>query len=195
MKIAASAYLTPDGAFNSHTGKSYVSIPMDTETLYNAMHFEYPRFFKMDKLSQVAFLIIEDLLKESHPGPNCSIQLWNKHSSYNADMQHLANIEQGVSGPVNFTYTLPNIMLGELSIRYKLYSESVVFITNTPPDFKLMEETIQVYLKDNDEQRILAGWIDVAEIASGFICDIRKNEYETDNLAEEFKKLYECIIL
>lgn len=195
MKITASAYLTLKGIFNSHTGQSYMAVPMDTESLYKAMQLDYPRFFKMDKLSQVAFLLSEDLLKQNFPGSECSIQLWNKHSSYTADMQHLENIEQGVPGPANFTYTLPNIMLGELSIRYKLYSESVVFITDTPPDFKLMEETLRLYLHDSNEQRILAGWIDVAESASGFMCDICQNENATDSLAEEFKKLYEFLIL
>jgi hypothetical protein len=195
MKITASVFLTSEGVFSSHTGKLFKAGPMDTESLYNVMQLDYPRFFKMDKLSQVAFLIVEDLVSKNALDSNCGIQIWNQHSSYTADMKHLINIEQGGGGPANFTYTLPNIMLGELSIRFNLHSESVVFITNTPPDFKLMEETLHLYLNDTKEQRILAGWIDVSEVASGFMCDIRQSEHETDNLADEFKKLYECIIL
>lgn len=195
MKIVASTYLTSKGFLNSHSGQVYMAARMDTESLYHAMQLDYPRFFKMDKLSQVAFLLAEDLLKNDQPGSDCSIQIWNKHSSYTADMQHLVNIEQGVSGPANFTYTLPNIMLGELSIRYKLFSESAVFVTDAPPDFKQIEETVRLYLNDSKEQRLLAGWIDVADNASGFICDIRQSENEPESLSEGFKKLYEFLIL
>lgn len=195
MKIKASTYITTRGTLQSKTGQLYTASLLDTAAIYTAMGVDYPRFFKMDKLSQTAFLLAEDLLKGDLPAHDCSIQLWNQHASYTADIQHLENIKNGVPGPANFTYTLPNIMLGELSIRYQLFSETAVFISGAPPDFGQMEQTLRLYLEETGETRILAGWVDVSDNAYGFICDIRVDNETNVCLADEFRKLFELLIL
>ena len=56
----------------------------------------------------------------------------NSNSSLDVDIKHNASIadkEKYFPKPAVFVYTLPNIMLGELSIRHLLRGENIFFVS------------------------------------------------------------------
>jgi hypothetical protein len=194
MKIYSKTCLTHNGYVYSN---EEVICSIENDNLISGIEYlklEYPKFYKMDPLSQIAFLLAELLLKKEPIEKESGIFIWNKESSIIADLKHIKNINEGNSGPANFTYTLPNIMLGELTIRHKIYGETGVFICNDPPDFDLIIKTIEAYMQETGEERVLAGWINAFDKNIGFLCDIRKS-INNESVKSQLKSLYEFINL
>ena len=102
---------------------------------YKTQNTKYPKFFKMDHLSKLAFLASDILLKSQslnlEEENNIALVFSNKASSLDTDLKHQESIQKKDNyypSPAVFVYTLPNICLGEISIKYKLYSENSFFI-------------------------------------------------------------------
>ena len=104
--------------------------------VYKDQQWKYPKFFKMDALSKLAFLGAELLFQESSfldtNGENkVGIVLSNRAASLDTDRNHQASITDEAAwfpSPAVFVYTLPNIGIGEICIRHKLYSENAFFV-------------------------------------------------------------------
>src|SRR6476469_9939473 len=95
-------------------------------------HFgiDYPKFYKMDNLSKLAFLGSELLLQKESPQSDIALIFANKSSSLDTDVKHnnsIADKKNYFPSPAVFVYTLPNICLGEISIRHQLKSENSFF--------------------------------------------------------------------
>ncbi|RZJ35240.1 MAG: 3-oxoacyl-ACP synthase [Flavobacterium sp.] len=91
----------------------------------------YPKFFKMDNLSKLAFLGAEILLKDREIPSDTALVFANRSSSLDTDVQYSKSIADKTDyypSPAVFVYTLPNICLGEISIRHQLKSENSFFI-------------------------------------------------------------------
>ena len=101
---------------------------------YRNFEMQYPKFFKMDALSKLAFLGSELLLSpitSTEQENNIALVLANKSSSLDTDVKYQESIsdkENYYPSPAVFVYTLPNICLGEISIRHQLKSENSFFI-------------------------------------------------------------------
>lgn len=130
-------------------------------------HFEigYPKFFKMDALSKLAFLASELLLNETvNPEEENDIALLfaNKSSSLDTDVKYqesIASRENYFPSPAVFVYTLPNICLGEISIKHQLKSENTFFIFDAfNPDFTL--QYANVLLDTAKAEKVLCGWVE-----------------------------------
>ena len=130
-----------------------------------AIHLEmnYPKFYKMDNLSKLAFLAAEVVLKNSSENnQNIAIILSNKASSLDTDRKHqasISNINNYYPSPSVFVYTLPNICIGEISIRHQLHSENSFFIF---PEFNANHLFLNAnyLLKNNKAEKVLCGWVD-----------------------------------
>jgi len=104
--------------------------------IYKQLSTKYAKFYKMDRLCKLAFLtseflLADDLHKRYRPD-EVAMVFSNSYSSFDTDEKH----NQSISDPHNyfpepatFIYTLPNIMLGELSIRYDIKGENIFFIS------------------------------------------------------------------
>ena len=95
-------------------------------------HFgiQYPKFFKMDNLSKLAFLGSELLLGQNRD-PETALLFANASSSLETDVTYQESISDKQNyypSPAVFVYTLPNICLGEISIRHQLKTEKSFFI-------------------------------------------------------------------
>lgn len=134
---------------------------------YRHFGVQYPKFFKMDALCKLAFLTAELLLPAAGlpqrlaPGA-LGVALANRSSSLLTDLVHQQSIQdpaRHLPSPAVFVYTLPNIMLGEVSIRHQLTGENTLFITE---DFE--PDTLEVYveqlLAEQSSQACLCGWIE-----------------------------------
>ena len=127
---------------------------------------EYPKFFKMDNLSKLAFIAADVLLKNEHINPkednDIAIVFSNKSSSLDTDRKHQESIQNKESyypSPAVFVYTLPNICIGEISIKYKLYSENSFFIFDNFNAAHLYSYTNSL-LSSEKATQVLCGWVE-----------------------------------
>jgi hypothetical protein len=127
---------------------------------YSFLKIEYPKFYKMDRLSQLGFLAAEILLKDrklsaEYSAAQIGLVISNANSSLDTDMKYAASAKT-IGSPALFVYTLPNIVAGEICIRHGFKGENAFFVT---PEFDadLMSE----YLSVVPSPATLCGWIDV----------------------------------
>lgn len=129
---------------------------------YQHFGIGYPKFFKMDKLSKLAFLAASRLLTEER---NTALLFANRSASLDTDLVYQRSIEDKEAyypSPAVFVYTLPNICLGEISIKYKLYSENSFFVFENFPSafFPAYADTLIQTGKADD---VLCGWVEMLE--------------------------------
>ncbi len=133
---------------------------------YKSLDTSYSKFFKMDNLSKLAFLAADVLLEEvNSQEENIAIVLSNRASSLDTDRRHQNSIEDEANyypSPAIFVYTLPNICIGEISIKHKLLSENSFFIFdhfNAAYLFDYAESLINT----KKAGKVLCGWVDFDE--------------------------------
>lgn len=133
---------------------------------YKSFGLKYPKFFKMDNLSKLAFLTAEAILKNEQLNldaeNNIAIVLSNRASSLDTDRAHqtsIQNKEKYYPSPAVFVYTLPNICIGEISIKYKLYSENSFFIFDRFNADHLLTSANSL-LESGKADQVLCGWVD-----------------------------------
>lgn len=100
-----------------------------SENVYSEMACNYPKFFKMDILSRVAFLATELLnpdLTELDKG-KIAVVLSTKSGCLEVDKKFEASRKE-IASPALFVYTLPNIMLGEICIKNGFKGEQMCTI-------------------------------------------------------------------
>lgn len=136
---------------------------------YKSLNTNYPKFFKMDNLSKLAFLAADILLKEqklnSQKENNIALVFSNKSSSLDTDRKHqksIQNKEEYYPSPAIFVYTLPNICLGEISIKYTLHSENSFFIFDHFKTKHLLHYANSL-LATKKAEKVLCGWVDFEE--------------------------------
>ncbi|WP_192348201.1 3-oxoacyl-ACP synthase [Algoriphagus sp. Y33] len=134
------------------------------KTAFKELDSIYPKFYKMDKLCQLAFLGSEYLLKQTKQtfgDDEVALVFYNGQSSLDTDSKHQQLIyERAKVSPAVFVYTLPNIMMGEIAIRNKWYGENLLILK---PSFNFEEWTMEADLLISGEKATycLGGWIDV----------------------------------
>lgn len=133
---------------------------------YKFFNTRYPKFFKMDNLSKLAFLAADVLLKDitsnTEKEHNIAIVLSNKASSLDTDRRHqesIADANNYFPSPAVFVYTLPNICIGEISIKHKLFSENSFFIFDHFNADYLQNYTNNL-LETGKAESVLCGWVD-----------------------------------
>ncbi|MBC3757200.1 3-oxoacyl-ACP synthase [Hyunsoonleella sp. SJ7] len=166
------------------------------KTVYRSQEAKYPKFFKMDNLSKLAFLAADILLNhgnDSERGENIAIVFSNKASSLDTDRKHQESIQDKDNyfpSPAVFVYTLPNICIGEISIRHKLYSENSFFIFDA-----FNAEHLSVYsntlLSQKKADEVLCGWVefDNENNYHAFIYLVSK-EGNVENKKQEINELF-----
>ena len=126
----------------------------------------YPKFYKMDKLSQLGFIASELLLKQESPRKEqCTdraVVLFNHSSSVWVDREYAKSITIGddyFPSPSLFVYTLPNIVCGEIAVRNGYHAETSFYIL-PHKDENMMHQILASTFLDETIQSILTGWID-----------------------------------
>lgn len=137
-----------------------------SKQVYKEKGIAYPKFFKMDNLCKLAFLASELLLENANINTkdkeSMAIVLSNNSSSLDTDRRHqktINNKENYYPSPTVFVYTLPNITIGEISIRHQIKGENAFFVSNTFNE-KLIEQYASALIKNKKSKFILCGWID-----------------------------------
>ena len=126
----------------------------------------YPKFYKMDRLSQLGFVASELLLAQEDPrkGPctDRAVVLFNHSSSVCADRafaQTIVPSEDYYPSPSLFVGTLPNIVCGEIAIRHGYHSETSFYIMSEK-DESMINKVIQSTFLDKTVHSMVTGWVD-----------------------------------
>lgn len=132
------------------------------KSAYKKLQLDYSKFFKMDSLSKLAFIAADVLLK-TEKEKNMALVLSNRAASLDTDRKHQKSIKdptQYYPSPSVFVYTLPNICLGEISIKHKLFSENSFYVFD---EFSpsILHSYSSNLLHNNKAEKVLCGWVDV----------------------------------
>lgn len=167
IKILHTSSINKDGVFQD--GKLLFKPEADEMGLffketYKTLGQKYSKFHKMDKYAKLAFLLNEVLLKpgfEAADKKQIAVVLANKTASTGTDLEFLKGIEnpdEFFPSPSNFVYTLPNVMIGEICIRNKIFGENACFIMD-----HYNKETLLNYIGiscQSDTQYCIGGWVE-----------------------------------
>ena len=142
---------------------------------YQNLEINYPKFFKMDNLSKLAFLAADLLLKKvinTSNENNIALVFANASSSIDTDIKYQNSISDEANyfpSPAVFVYTLPNICIGEISIRHQLKSENSFFIF-AEFNSTFMVKYANFLLENKKADKVLCGWVEFYnEKYKGFI--------------------------
>ncbi len=136
------------------------------KSAYRQLDIDYPKYHKMDGLCKAIFVATELLARASGPFLGDTALIFaNRSASYLSDSKHATGIfdpENPGASPATFVYTLPNIAMGEISIRHQLHSENVFFIFDRYlPEF-LVPYTHTV-LDSRPTGSAIGGWTEISE--------------------------------
>ena len=169
VQVAHSVKITPHSVIVD--GKQ---IEVDAEAdnllteIYKRYIGSYPKFYKMDRLSQLGFVASELLLsKETRrqgdkETSSRAVVLFNHTSSLWVDREYTKSIAVGEDyfpSPSLFVYTLPNIVCGEIAVRNGYHAETSFYIL-PHKDEDMMQQVLTSTFLDHSLQSIVAGWID-----------------------------------
>ncbi len=148
------------------------------KAIYKYLNLSYRKFYKMDSLSKLSFLASEFILDKNDQDKNISIVFSNNASSLDTDrlyQQAIDDMDKYYPSPAIFVYTLPNIGIGEISIKHHLQSENAFFVFNEyKASFHHNYEQLLVKTKKSDA--VLAGWTNIdANKYEAFIYLVSKN--------------------
>lgn len=162
---------------------------------YTSFETKYPKFFKMDNLSKLAFLTADILLKQENLNAeenNIALVFSNHASSLDTDRKHQESIENKEAyypSPAVFVYTLPNICMGEISIKHKLYSENSFFIfARFHPEY--LYEYSDYLLQTGKTEKVLCGWVDFDEHEYESFLYLIDSEGKFEHNTKEITELY-----
>ena len=141
-----------------------VSIPSGASLteLYRQWVGDYPKFFKMDTLSKLGFLLTE-ILVHNEPDrftfrEDRAVLVFSREGCVTND-RHYAESMKDFPSPSLFVYTLPNIVSGEISIRNKWGGESSAYVLESYDEARIWELVRQAF-QDKCTKSALVAWID-----------------------------------
>ncbi|MDR1331503.1 MAG: 3-oxoacyl-ACP synthase [Tannerella sp.] len=138
--------------------------------LYRSLKTDYPKFFKMDRLSKLGFLASELIFGDAAarsfaPRRDMAVICFNRSSSLDTDVAYQATIQRDddyFPSPSLFVYTLPNIVAAEIAIRNRIYGETSFCVC---PHFDAagMETAVRLAFRDESVCCVLAAWVECFE--------------------------------
>jgi len=137
------------------------------KSAYKYYNIGFPKFYKMDNLAKLAFMSSELLLRgmdiqDRYKPLELGIVLVNSSSTLDTDDRYFKTIidkSNYFPSPAVFVYTLPNIMVGEISIRNKIMGENITFVAEKydPP---YLYDYVNILLSENRIRSCICGWVE-----------------------------------
>jgi len=169
------------------------------KSVYRHLKPSYNKFFKMDEISKLGFLAAEVLLSDidtsSYNEEDISIILSNSHSTLVTDQNHQLTVDDYDNffpSPSVFVYTLPNIMIGEISIRHKFRGENTFFIVENF-NAELITNHINSLFLTRKSKAFLGGWVNQSEDDYEAFLYWVSGEGDFKHNATEINRLYKLI--
>lgn len=164
------------------------------KSAYDLNASPYMKFFKMDDLCKLAFVASEFLLKnkklsEQYGAENVSLLFANTSSSLDTDINYYGTVK-GFPSPSLFVYTLPNIMMGEISIRNKIKGENAFFVFEKFQADFLCNYATQL-IEEKKAKAVIIGWVELLkENYEAFLCLAEETEKGAELTTENLNKFY-----
>lgn len=179
-KLAPSHHDKPDYVKTHHVSLSpgqliidgtRQTLPSDEKDWLTAIYKQYvgsyPKFYKMDMLSRLAFVATEVLLQAEGKerfidSDDRAVLMFNHSSSIQADRSYLATIaddENCFPSPSVFVYTLPNMAIAEVAMRNLYHGETSLYILPERDD-NTMQQVVLASLLDESTRSMITGWLD-----------------------------------
>ncbi|MBP9152197.1 MAG: hypothetical protein KBF73_07945 [Flavobacteriales bacterium] len=160
-------------------------------SIYKHIGLTYPKFFKMDELSRLGFIGAEMTLMrselEEYADDDVAVVFSNRSSSLQTDLQFYETLKSGIASPALFVYTLPNVEVGEICIRHKLYGENNFLVTERFDAAQLLEQC-EALFADNAAKAVLIGWTEAEKDTHdgffAFITPSGMNEVTPESLTD-----------
>lgn len=173
------------------------TVPEFLTAAYRHFELQYPKFHKMDNLSKLGWLANEVLLegnfnKEKYKPEDIGIVLSNANSSLDTDIKYYETAKT-IASPALFVYTLPNIVIGEISIRHHFKGENAFFIFEDF-DAGFIEQYVSNLINNNILQCCICGWVDVLDDrynATLFLIEKDKSANSVNFTKENLNKIKE----
>ncbi len=155
---------------------------------YSFFQLKYPKYHKMDSLSKLGILAASLLFEKVEVNENTGLVFSNSASSLEVDREHSKAMQEIVS-PSIFVYTLPNIVLGEISIKYNLKGENIFFIE---PQFnpELISNYVHILMDTGKSNAVVCGWIDLENGEYDVFLSLITKEGKVLFSEENLEKLY-----
>lgn len=171
-----------------------------SKAVYKKFEIEYPKFFKMDNLSKLAFLsaelLLKDLVQSNGEENDIALVFANRSSSLDTDVKYqesIASKDNYFPSPAVFVYTLPNICIGEISIKHNLKSENAFFVFEEFPAEFMMHYANNL-LESEKAEKVLCGWTELyKENYRAVVYLVEKtssNSFSKEHNIETIKQLY-----
>lgn len=138
---------------------------------YRSLGAPNMRFSKMDDLTKLGYVAAEkllttdDLLRKYDPA-RVGIVLSNRSASLDTDIRHQRIVEscpeEGTS-PAVFVYTLPNIVLAEISIRHGIKGEGLFFLEPAPVSDGFAMEYARQLIATGVLDAVICGWCELLD--------------------------------
>lgn len=151
-----------------------VSIPSgaDLTQIYRQEVGDYPKFFKMDVLSRVGFILTERMVGQDtnrfQPREDRAVLVFSREGCVANDRNYVATMKDFPS-PSLFVYTLPNIVAGEIAIRNKYAGETSAFVLEEYNE-KAIFELVRQAFQDPVTQSAIVIWADCPSDAEWNAC-------------------------
>lgn len=135
---------------------------------YKMLSLDDRKFYKMDDLCKLGYIAAACLFAKNGgitgyaPG-EVGIVLANASSSLDTDRKHQRLIDtmgDREASPAVFVYTLPNVVMGELCIRYKIQGENTFFINDRYPE-SFIREYARLVMQKRRLRACLTGWCEL----------------------------------
>ncbi|WP_378187688.1 3-oxoacyl-ACP synthase [Aquimarina sp. W85] len=164
-----------------------------TKAVYKSLDIKYPKFYKMDELCKLGFLAAEALVRTTEKlDDRTALVVSNRASSLATDRVYQQSIEDKENyfpSPAVFVYTLPNIILGELSIRHQFKGENAFFVSERF-DAKLLIQYSKLLLDTNKASNVICGWVDLDTNKYDVFLAIISSKGNTILTEEQLNKFY-----
>ena len=164
---------------------------------YRYFALDYPKFYKMDNLSKLGWLANEVLLqgsfdKAKYKPEDTGIVLSNANASLDTDIKYYETAKT-IASPAQFVYTLPNIVIGEISIRHHFKGENAFFVFEDF-DAGFIEQYVSNLINNNILQCCICGWVEALGDnynATLFLIEKDKSEDSVIFTKENLNKIYQ----
>lgn len=135
---------------------------------YASLNLMYRKFYKMDDLSKLGFITTAWLTRPVDgfaglPPESKGIIMANRSASLDTDIHYRRNLDavgDREASPAIFVYTLPNVMLGEICIYWKMKGENTFFIQREF-DKDFLVQYAGMVMNEQDLNYCIVGWCDL----------------------------------
>lgn len=138
------------------------------QQLYSQLGVQYPKFYKMDSLCQLAYIGAQLLLKDDsitnlYASSEIGAVFANKASSLDTDRRFhetICDSEAYFPSPAVFVYTLPSIMSGEIAISEGIKGENNFLVAAEFNPHQQVEYLTNLFAT-KQVQACVAGWVEL----------------------------------